>query len=70
MTRQDLHVDLTAIAALAVLALIGVAAIMHGDGETVAAAAVGAIGGWMARGGGKVTTTTEGDPPTRTTTEG
>lgn len=66
--REDLHIDLTAIVGLLALAVIGVAAILHGDGETVAAAAVGAIGGWMARGGGRVTTTTDGDPPVKTTT--
>ena len=65
---RDLHADLTAIAGLIVLGVIGVAAIMHGDGETVAAAAVGAIGGFMAR-GARTTTTTTGDPSMRTTTE-
>jgi len=66
---NDLHIDVTAIAGLIVLGVIGVAAIIHGDGETVAAAAVGAVGGWMARGGGKVTATTAGDPPVRMTTD-
>ena len=66
---NDLHIDITAISGLLVLGVIGVAAIIHGDGETVAAAAVGAVGGWMARGGGKVTTTTETGPPTITTTD-
>lgn len=65
---NDLHIDVTAIAGLLVLGVIGVAAIIHGDGETVAAAAVGAVGGWMARGGGKTTTTTAGDPPVLMTT--
>lgn len=63
------QMDITAIAALLALTVIGVAAIVKGPGETVAAAAVGAIGGWMARGGGRTTTMTQGDPPTRTTTE-
>lgn len=67
--KQDLHIDLTAMAALVALAAIGIVAILYGNGEVVAGAAVGAIGGWMARGGGKVTTTTEGDPSVRTTTE-
>jgi hypothetical protein len=66
---NDWHIDITAIAGLVALGMIGVVAINHGDGETVAAAAVGAIGGWMARGSGKVTTTTAGDPPTQTTTD-
>jgi hypothetical protein len=46
---NDWHIDITAIAGLVALGMIGVVAINHGDGETVAAAAVGAIGGWMAR---------------------
>jgi hypothetical protein len=66
---NDLHIDLTAIIGLVALAVIGAVAITHGDGETVAAAAVGAIGGFMARGGGRTTTTTAGDPPVQTTTE-
>lgn len=65
---RELHADLTAIAGLAALAAIGVVAILHGDGETVAAAAVGAIGGFMAR-GNRTTTSTTGDPGMRTTTE-
>jgi hypothetical protein len=65
MTRE-LHADVTAISGLIVLGLIGVVAINHGDGETVAAAAVGAIGGFMARG---ARTTTESTGPTSTTTE-
>lgn len=65
---RDWHIDITAIAGLLVLGVIGVAAIIHGDGETVAAAAVGAVGGWMARGGSK-TTTTAGDPPINVTTD-
>lgn len=65
---RDLHADLTAITGLLILGLIGIAAINHGDGETVAAAAVGAIGGFMAR-GARTTTTTNGDPASRSTTE-
>lgn len=64
-----LHIDATAIVGLIALAVIGGIAIIHGDGETVAAAAVGAIGGFMARGGGRTTTTTAGAPPVQTTTE-
>lgn len=66
---NDLHIDVTAICGLIVLGAIGVVAILHGDGETVAAAAVGAVGGWMARGSGKTTTTTAGDPPVNVTTD-
>jgi len=64
-----LHIDATAMSGLLALGVIGTVAIMHGDGETVAAAAVGAIGGWMARGSGRTTTQTEGNPPVTTTTE-
>lgn len=65
---RDLHADLTAIVGLVALSAIGVVAILHGDGETVAAAAVGAIGGFMAR-GARTTTTTAGKPPTETETD-
>ncbi len=65
---RDLHADLTAIVGLVALSAIGVVAILHGDGETVAAAAVGAIGGFMAR-GARTTTTTSGDPSVKTMTE-
>lgn len=63
----DFHVDLTAIAGLIVLGAIGLAAIFHGDGEVVAGAAVGAIGGFMAR--GNRTTTTSTPPATETVSE-
>lgn len=62
---RDVHADLTAIFGLIALAAIGIVAIMHGDGETVAAAAVGAIGGFMAR-GARTTTTSSGAAQTTT----
>lgn len=65
---RDVHLDITAVVGLVVLGVIGVMAILFGDDRTVAAAAVGAIGGFMAR-GPRTTTTTNGDPSVRTTTE-
>lgn len=66
------HIDLTAIIGLVVMGIIGGIAVNHGGakGMTVAAGAVGAIGGWLAKGANtKVTTKTEGDPTVKTTTE-
>lgn len=67
---NDLHIDVTAIVGLVAMGIIGGMAVSHGgaEGMTVAAGVAGAIGGWLAK-GNKVTTTTEGDPPTKTTTE-
>ena len=69
--KNDIHVDLTAIVGLVIMGVIGAMSVNHGgaEGMTVAAGAVGAIGGWLAKSATRVTTTTEGDPTVRTTAE-
>lgn len=71
MTTNDFHIDLTAIVGLLSMALIGAMAVHAGgaEGMTVAAGVAGGIAGWLAKGASKVTTTTEGDPGVKTTTE-
>lgn len=68
---SDLHIDVTAIVGLLAMAVIGTMAVQHGgaEGMTVAAGVAGGIAGWLAKGATKVTTTTQGDPPTSTTSE-
>lgn len=68
---RDLHIDITAIVGLVAMGIIGAMAVRAGgaEGMTVAAGVAGAIGGWLAKTGTKVTTTSEGDPSVRTTTE-
>lgn len=67
---NDLHIDVTAIIGLLAMAVIGTMAVQHGgaEGMTVAAGVAGGIAGWLAK-GNKVTTTTDGNPPVKTTTE-
>lgn len=69
---NDLHIDITAIIGLIAMGIIGTLAVQAGgaEGMTVAAGVAGAIGGWLAKGSGKATTTTEGDPAVQTTLEG
>lgn len=69
--NNDFHIDVTAIVGLVAMGVIGVLAVQAGgaEGMTVAAGVAGAIGGWLAKGATKVTTTTDGDPGVKTTTE-
>lgn len=57
--RNDYHIDVTAMLGLLVLGVIGIIAVFKGaDGNTVAAAVVGGIAGWLAKASSKTANVT------------
>jgi len=70
MSLSSFHIDATAMTGILMLGIVACVAIAHGSGEVVAGAAVGAIGGFLVRGGSsRTTTTTHDDPHVSTRTE-